>query len=127
MGNGVEGVLVYDGSCAFCTRSAHWISSRWPPSSACSAVPFQQLGAVRLAALGLTVDDVSRAAWWVADGRPSGGHVAVARSLIAARGSWKVLGHLLLVPPVRWLAAIGYRIVAANRSRLPGHTSACGA
>ncbi len=46
---------------------------------------------------------------------------AVSPSLIAAGGVWGVVGRFLLVPPLCWFAAIGYRIVAANRGRLPGH------
>jgi predicted DCC family thiol-disulfide oxidoreductase YuxK len=115
-----RGVLVYDGSCKFCTRSADWVRSKWPTSGTPTAVPWQQLGAEGLGALGLSVEDVSRAAWWVEDGRRDGGHLAVARSLIAARGGWGLIGHLLLVPPVRWLAAIGYRVVVANRGRFRG-------
>jgi predicted DCC family thiol-disulfide oxidoreductase YuxK len=118
-------LLVYDGSCGFCERSAEWIRSKWPPSGEYAAVSWQQLGDSGLTALGLTTDDVSRAAWWIDDRRREGGHVAVAWSLVAARGGWGALGRLLLVPPFRWLAAPGYRLVAANRGRLPGHTSAC--
>lgn len=118
---------MYDGSCGFCERSARWIVSKWPPSAEFAARPWQELGATRLAALGLSVDDVTRAAWWVEDDRRAGGHLAVARSLIAAGGRWGALGRLLEVPPVRWLAAIGYRMVTANRGRLPGGTRASGA
>ncbi len=79
----------------------------------------------KLTSLGLDLDDVSRAAWWVEDGRRDGGHRAVARSLIAAGGVWGVVGRFLLVPPLCWFAAIGYRIVADNRGRLPGHAPSC--
>jgi predicted DCC family thiol-disulfide oxidoreductase YuxK len=120
-----RGLLVYDGSCRFCERSADWIRSRWPDSSTYCAVPWQQLGESGRSALGLTTKDVSRAAWWIEDGRRAGGHLAVARALIAAGGGWGAIGHFLLVPPIRWLAAIGYRIVAANRGRLPGRAPAC--
>jgi predicted DCC family thiol-disulfide oxidoreductase YuxK len=122
--DGDRGLLVYDGSCGFCERSAEWIRAKWP-SDGPRAVPWQQLGESRLAALGLTVEDVSRAAWWIEDGEREGGHLAVAQSLVAARGGWRAIGRVLLVPPFRWLAAIGYRVVAANRGRLFGHTPAC--
>lgn len=125
MRDGAYGLLVYDGTCGFCSRSARWIESKWPPSGSATAVPWQQLGTTVLAALGLSEHEVTREAWWVEDGRRSGGHLAVARSLIAAGRGWGVVGRLLLVPPVRWLAAIGYRIVALNRGRLPDGTPAC--
>jgi predicted DCC family thiol-disulfide oxidoreductase YuxK len=120
-----NGLLVYDGSCGFCERCAEWIRAKWPPSGSYVAVPWQQLGQTELSSLGLGLDDVSRVAWWVEDGRRHGGHRAVARSLIVAGGLWGAVGRLLLVPPLSWLAAIGYRIVAANRGRLPGHAPAC--
>jgi predicted DCC family thiol-disulfide oxidoreductase YuxK len=119
------GLLVYDGSCGFCERSAQWVRAKWPPSSADAAVPWQQLGRAELTSLGLDLDDVSHAAWWVEGGRRDGGHRAVARSLIVAGGVWGVVGHLSLVPPLCWFAAIGYRIVAANRGRLPCHAQSC--
>jgi predicted DCC family thiol-disulfide oxidoreductase YuxK len=112
-----RGLLVYDGACEFCTRCAGWIRSKWPTSDAPTATPWQELGTGGLASLGLTVEDVSRAAWWVEDGRRDGGHLAIARSLIAAGGGWGAIGHLLLVPPIRWTAAVGYRIVADRRGR----------
>ena len=125
MAEDAGGLLVYDGSCGFCERSAEWVRSKWPPSGVYTAVPWQQLGQAKLTSLGLDLDDVSRAAWWVEDGRRDGGHRAVARSLIAAGGVWGVVGRLLAVPPLCWFAAIGYRIVADNRGRLPGHAPSC--
>jgi predicted DCC family thiol-disulfide oxidoreductase YuxK len=35
------------------------------------------------------------------------------------------VGRILLSPPMRPLAAVGYRIVARYRYRLPGATPAC--
>jgi predicted DCC family thiol-disulfide oxidoreductase YuxK len=118
-------LLVYDGNCGFCSASAAWIAARWKPPSAAVAIPWQRLGATGLESLGLTVDDVEQSAWWVADGRRAAGHLAVARSLITAGGAWGWVGRALLVPPLRWLAAVGYRLVARYRHRLPGGTPAC--
>jgi predicted DCC family thiol-disulfide oxidoreductase YuxK len=55
----------------------------------------------------------------------AGGARAVAGALRAAGGSWAVLGAVLSVPPVSWVAQGVYRVVAANRYRLPGGTAAC--
>lgn len=120
-----DSVLVYDGDCGFCTTSATWIAARWKPPGRAELVPFQRLGDAGLARLGLTADDVTRAAWWVEDGRRSRGHLAVAHALMAAGGGWGLVGRVLLVPPLRELAAVGYRIVARYRYRLPGGTPAC--
>ncbi len=75
--------------------------------------------------MGLSEADAAGQAWWVEGGHRDGGHRAVARSLIAAGGTWGALGHLLLVPPIRWLGAGLYRLVARNRGRMPGGTPAC--
>jgi predicted DCC family thiol-disulfide oxidoreductase YuxK len=117
-------LLVYDGDCSFCSSSAHWIAARWQGPE--QAVAWQQLGAVQLESLGLSLDDVRCAAWWVdRGGRAWRGHVAIALALRAARGWPSVVGRVLLVPPFRWLAAGAYPLIARWRHRLPGGTPAC--
>jgi predicted DCC family thiol-disulfide oxidoreductase YuxK len=70
--------------------------------------------------------EAQRKAWWIeSDGRRSGGHRAVARALLACRGGWPLLGRLLLLPPVSWLAVPGYALVARYRRHLPGVKPAC--
>ena len=117
-------ILVYDGNCGFCTSVAMKISDRWRvPAKAAS---WQDLGGDGLAELGLSPADVQRAAWWVdSDGRLFEGHLAVAKSLMAARGWRGAVGKVILIPPVGGVAAAGYRIVARYRHRLPGSTDAC--
>ena len=117
--------LIYDGDCAFCTRSARWIAARWVPGTAVT-VPSATLTDEDLAALGLTRSDVDAAAWWVdASGRTVSGDRAVAAALGIAPGWPGLLGRAIAAPPLRWLAPTGYRIVARNRHRLPGGTPAC--
>ena len=117
-------VLVYDGDCSFCSSAARWVSARWVGSE--EAIAWQRLNADQLDRLGLTLDDVRSAAWWIdAAGRRSRGHLAIARALRAAPGWPSVVGRVLLVPPVRWLAAGAYPLVARWRHRLPGGTPAC--
>jgi predicted DCC family thiol-disulfide oxidoreductase YuxK len=118
-------LLVYDGDCSFCSSAAKWVSAKWTRSRLPEAVPWQRLGQNEMDRLGLTVRDVKRAAWWIEDGRQEGGHRAVARALMAVGGGWRLAGRPLLIPPVECLAALGYRIVASNRSRLPGGSPAC--
>jgi predicted DCC family thiol-disulfide oxidoreductase YuxK len=75
---------------------------------------------------GLTENDVATAAYWIdGDGRPQRGHRAVAFALQAAGGGWGLLGSLLLVPPISWLARAGYRLTARYRNRLPGGAPGC--
>lgn len=114
--------LVYDGDCGFCTASARWIGRRL--RGGVRVVPWQSIP--DLAATGLTEADVARAAWWIdVDGSLHEGHAAIGHALLAARRAWPIVGRLILVRPIAWLAAPVYRLVAANRHRLPGATDAC--
>jgi predicted DCC family thiol-disulfide oxidoreductase YuxK len=117
-------VLVFDGDCGMCTRSAELAARRFRPSpDAFDISPAQRLD---LGALGLTVAECDAALQWVgADGRVSSGQDAVARMLLASRPWARPLGALLLLPGVNTLAGIVYRWVARNRHRLPGGTPAC--
>lgn len=115
-------MLIYDGDCAFCTRCAMWVRRRLPETA--SVVAWQAID--DLGRYGLTEADVETAAYWVdAKGEAHRGYRAIARSLIAIGRAWAVLGYVLLVPPVSWLAAVAYRVIAANRHRMPGGTAAC--
>ncbi|MDE0161004.1 MAG: DUF393 domain-containing protein [Acidimicrobiaceae bacterium] len=115
-------LLVYDGVCGFCVRSARWIAARLPAEA--RVAPWQSLD---LDEYGLTQPDVEAAVWWVDDRgslpRRSRGAEAVGWSLIAAGGAWSIAGRLIIHPPLRWLARPAYALVAANRHRLPGPRS----
>ena len=119
-----EPILIYDGDCGFCTSVAVAISRRWRIPA--EAAAWQSLGESGLAELGLTPEAAQRAAWWVdGDGRRFRGHRAVAKALLAARGWRRVVGEVILIPPVSWASAVGYRLVVRYRHRLPGSTNAC--
>jgi predicted DCC family thiol-disulfide oxidoreductase YuxK len=115
-------ILVYDGDCGFCTSSVQWLRAALPAFPA--ARPWQVLD---LAALGLTRAEADAAVQWVA---ADGTRLAGARAFAALLREQPVavlrlLGRLCDARPVRPLAAGVYRIVAANRHRLPGGTPAC--
>ncbi|HEX2360803.1 MAG TPA: DUF393 domain-containing protein [Jiangellaceae bacterium] len=117
----IRPVLVYDGDCAFCTSCVKFVD-RWVPTTA-EVAPWQFAD---LLELGVTADRAERELLWVhASGRVDGGADAVAALLVDSGGAWRLLGRLMLVPPVSWIADVGYRLVAANRHRLPGGTPAC--
>jgi predicted DCC family thiol-disulfide oxidoreductase YuxK len=117
-------VLVYDGDCSFCSSCARWLASRWRGSQ--RAVAWQHLSSEELAQLGLTESDVRSFAWWIDEsGHRSRGHLAIARALGSAPGWPSYAGRILLVAPVRWLAAGVYSLVARWRHRLPGVSPAC--
>ena len=110
-------LLVYDGECGFCIRSARWIEARLPADA--RVEPWQSL---ELEELGLSRDDVKSAVWWIDDdgraARRSRGAEAVGRSLVAAGGCWGGVGRLLIHPPLCWPARGVYALIAANRHRL---------
>lgn len=79
-----------------------------------------------LGTVGLTLHDVTSAAWFVApDGTRLGGHLAIGAALRAVGGPWGLVGRAILTPPLRWLGGPVYRLVANNRHRLPGGTASC--
>jgi predicted DCC family thiol-disulfide oxidoreductase YuxK len=113
--------LIFDGDCAFCGRCASVARRLLPTGSA--VLPWQQ---VDLESIGLTAERARSEVLWIdRDGGVSGGAEAVARALRASGGFWALLGFVLSVPPIRWLTPPIYRLVAANRYRLPGGTAAC--
>ena len=115
-------LLVYDGDCAFCTRAVELARTRMGVD--CLALPWQQ---VDLAALGLTVEEVTEKVWWVEpDGSRVSGHRAVAAALRHGNSALRPVGRLLDAEPLAPVAAAGYDLVARNRHRLPGGTPACG-
>ncbi|MDQ1584727.1 MAG: hypothetical protein QOJ90_1556 [Actinomycetota bacterium] len=117
----MQPVLVYDGDCAFCTRCVEWALRRLPYRPAVVAWQDADLGA-----LGVTRAEAEHSVLWAEpSGHVSSGHLAVARLLIASGGAWALLGRLATVPPVSWISAVVYRLVAVNRGRLPGGTPAC--
>ncbi len=112
-------LLVYDGECGFCIRSARWIAARLPADA--RVEPWQSL---ELEELGLSRQDVEAAVWWIdgsgRDLRRFRGAEAIGRSLVSAGGAWGVVGLLIMHAPLCWLARPAYALVAANRHRLPG-------
>ena len=117
-------LLVFDGDCGFCTRSAEWASRGW--SGRARTVPWQTLGEKGLAEIGLSLEQVKQSAWWVDQvNQPVGGHRAIGESLRACSGWRRALGVAVLIPPLDWIGPSAYRLVARYRYRLPGGTPAC--
>jgi predicted DCC family thiol-disulfide oxidoreductase YuxK len=113
-------VLLFDGDCSFCTSSADALLRIGPRAE----ILAWQL--TDLDDLGVTETQAIDAVQWVAvDGTVSSGHEAIAAALASAGRGWRLVGDLLLLPSVSWVAARAYRLVAGNRYRLPGGTPAC--
>ncbi len=116
-------LLIFDGDCGFCTTSARFAEERL--SLTTSAWQFLDLDD-----LGLTVEDVSSAAWFIrADGAKTSGAMAVGwalRETIAfPRSFWHLIGRTITLPVIQPAAEAAYQLVARNRYRLPGATAAC--
>lgn len=123
--NDKGGMLIYDGDCRFCTTSANWIAKRWSANSGARAVAWQLVDLKVIENSQLALEDLERSAWWIDGDLEEGGSRAVGRALMRAGGTWALLGRLILVPPVSWIAPIGYGAVVRFRHRLPGGTPAC--
>ena len=116
-----DAVLVYDGDCAFCTKCVDWAERHLPLRP--HVVAWQHAD---LQALGLTQAQCEHSVQWVEpSGRVRSGAKAVGTWWWGCRGFWRVPAALCLVPPASWVAAGVYRLIAINRSRLPGGTAAC--
>lgn len=113
--------LVYDGDCGFCTSSARWIERRLDPD-----VRVEMWQALDLDVLGLATDDVTTAAYFVdPDGSLHRGHAGIGRALQHMALPYRVIGWVMQRPPISWIAAPIYRLVATYRHRLPGATDSC--
>jgi predicted DCC family thiol-disulfide oxidoreductase YuxK len=105
--------LVYDAECEFCARLAGWVER----SARGRVVVRGNQEAGLIASLGLTREEVDRAAWAVEKGgRKFEGAAAINRVLRELGGGWSVLGSLYLVPPVRWVEDRYYARVARRRA-----------
>ena len=113
-------MLVYDGDCGFCTTCARFLERIGPDAE---IVAWQLTD---LAELGITEEQAADAVQWVrTDGAVRSGHEAIAAVLASAGRVWRIIGRVLLLPGISWLAARAYRLTADNRYRLPGGTPAC--
>jgi predicted DCC family thiol-disulfide oxidoreductase YuxK len=105
--------LVYDGDCTFCRSCARFLERIAPGAT---IVPWQLTD---LEPLGISPAAAQEAVQWVgADGNVRAGHEAIAAALISAGPFWGTVGRAMLLPGASWLAARGYRLVAANRRHL---------
>jgi predicted DCC family thiol-disulfide oxidoreductase YuxK len=118
-------LLLFDGDCAFCTTSVAWLAARLHRNQARSArlSPWQY---VDVAELGITTAQAQREVIWVSpDGSHAGGAAAVAAWLTHSGPPYSFVGRIIQLPLIRGVAAAVYRLVAANRHRMPGGSPAC--
>lgn len=117
-------LMVVDGDCGFCMKSAGFLQRNF--SGHWDVVTSQSID---YKALGLTDNDVKVASWWVdsVDGRIRRypGAKNFAALLINSGRIFKPLGYLMFIPPISWIAAIVYQWIARNRGKMPGASAAC--
>ena len=118
-------VLIYDGDCQFCQLSLDFGIRKlliFP-----QYVAFQRIDPNDF---GLTSKQV-KSQIWLAHKVPTesvalGGHLAAGAILKLQPSRWlRILGWLASNPPTSWVANLLYKLIAANRHRLPGGSRAC--
>ncbi len=117
----VGGIILFDGTCAFCERSVRLIASRddgyfrfGASQNPAGRALLEQLGTTREAAKSIILIDDDRI-YLRSD--------AVLRIARQMRAPWKYASVLLWVPrPIRDAV---YRVVAAIRLRIAGTSNAC--
>jgi predicted DCC family thiol-disulfide oxidoreductase YuxK len=106
--------LVYDGECEFCTRLARWVQQR-DRRGRISVRPNQEEGLIE--GLGLSREEVDRAAWAVeSGGRKFEGAAAINRVLSELGGGWAVVSRLYRVSLIGWVEDRYYARVARRRA-----------
>ena len=113
-------LVLFDGTCGVCRRSAAWLARHNPDVFEFRAS--QSVSDEALADLGLTRHNVQTAVWIVTPEGPVGAERAIALMLRRAHGAWPVLGLLMDLPGVRKVSGVFYRTFAKNRHRLPSST-----
>ncbi len=106
-------VLLFDGTCGFCTRCVRWVRDR-DGSGLVNATVNQARGVADR--YGLTRADVDRSVWVIdAHGRRASGAAAVNAVLAALGGGYAPLARLLTMPPLAWIEERAYYWVARHR------------
>jgi predicted DCC family thiol-disulfide oxidoreductase YuxK len=97
--------VLYDGTCGVCTRAVELAVEHLP-----DRVDWQPFQTADLAAYGISEAEATASVHLV---EPSGhithGAAAAGRLLVLSGGGYAVLGHVVLAPPVSWVAEAVYR------------------
>jgi len=115
------GIILFDGTCAFCERSVRFIATRDRGYFRFGASQNPE-GRSLLAKYG-TSREATRSLVLIEDGEISLRSTAVLRIARRMTAPWRWAAVLLLVPrPIRDAV---YRVVAAIRHRIAGQSNAC--
>ena len=117
-----HGVILFDGTCAFCERSVRFIATRDPGGYFRFGASQNAAGAALLAAHGVT-REATRSLVLIEDGRLYLRSTAVLRVARRMSFPWRLAAAALVVP--EGLRDPVYRLVAAIRHRIAGASNAC--
>jgi predicted DCC family thiol-disulfide oxidoreductase YuxK len=117
-----EALVLYDGTCGFCSRTVRWLVAR-DTARHLRYAPLQGQTAAELRGRGLAIPDelsslvlVSGEEIWLRSR-------AVFRIMRRLPWPWRALSWLGVLPT--WLTDGGYRLVARSRYRLGGRADVC--
>lgn len=114
-------VILFDGTCAFCERSVRFIAARDNGYFKFGASQNPE-GQAQLAQFG-TTREAAKSLILIEDGRIYLRSTAVLRIAARMTAPWRYARLLLAIPvPIRDAV---YRVVAAVRHRIAGHSNAC--
>lgn len=114
-------LLIYDGDCAFCTKTAKW-ARKWA-AGRLEITPSQAAGVLDLHP-GLTPEGVLKRVYLLSpDDRLWGGAEAVARTV--AINKWGGVALFYYFPLLRPVFDRGYAWIAKNRKTIGGCESSC--
>lgn len=117
-----HGVVLFDGTCAFCERSVRFIATRDPAGYFRFGASQTPAAAALLARFG-TSREAARSLILVEDGTVYLRSTAALRIARRLTFPWRIAAALLAVPvPIRDGV---YRVIAALRHRLAGASNAC--
>lgn len=117
-----HGVILFDGTCAFCERSVVFIAKRDPQGYFRFGASQTPQAAALLAPYGVT-RDTARSIILIEGGQVYLRSTATLRIAARLPWPWSLARVLLAVPrPIRDAA---YRVVAAIRHRVAGRSNAC--
>jgi predicted DCC family thiol-disulfide oxidoreductase YuxK len=117
----VAGIILFDGTCAFCERWVRFFATRDNGYFRFGASQTPEAAAL-LASYG-TTREAARSIILIEDGRVYLRSTAALRIFQRLSAPWRWVGVLLLVPvPLRDAV---YRVIAAIRHRIAGRSNAC--
>lgn len=114
-------IVLYDGDCAFCSSAV-----RFAQKYIAHQIQFAAFQQTELNKYGLSTTRCQESLKFINHaGEIYSAQDAIAELLISAKRGWKLIGIALKLPGINFIAALGYKLVAANRHRLPGGTPTC--